>query len=437
MNKAYDSVNWDFLEAVLLRMGFDPNWVKMIMSCVSSVTLAVLVNGSPGKKFKPSRGLRQGDPLSPFLFLFVNDVLSKMIRKLCEENILEALQLSNGGPKISHLFFADDSIFFLKATLQNCEALSDTLEAYCCTSGQSMNLSKSTLFFSPNTRQEIVNLLSMVLNMPAVLNPGKYLGLPTIWGKSKVSALKYMTERIEEKISGWNKASLSQAGKEILIKAVASAVPTFPMSIFKFPKTTCKAINSSLANFWWGSGNSNGIHWKKWEALGLPKEEGGLGFRCMSDFNSALLAKQGWRIISNPDALWVKILKHRYFPNCSFLEASTGSSPSWVWSSLLHGRATLIPGLYWKVGNGSNINIWNDSWIPSLATRNLISLHHSTPQPRLVSDLIDRDSMSWNLTSITSSVSPEALRAIQVTAFGGENDPDSCFGLNPLLDVIQ
>lgn len=155
------------------------------------------------------------------------------------------------------MFFADDS-FFLKASLYNCEALSDALHLYYTVSGQSINLNKSSFYFSPNTRHEIVLLLSLILNMKAVDDPGLYLGLPTLWGRSKVAALKYVKEKINKRIVGWNSSSLNQAGKEIMIKAVAFAVPAYPMMVFKFPNSICNQISSSLSKFWWGNSDSSG-----------------------------------------------------------------------------------------------------------------------------------------------------------------------------------
>ncbi|KAL6190712.1 hypothetical protein ACLB2K_037106 [Fragaria x ananassa] len=260
MNKAYDRVDWHFLEKVLLKMGFQLSWVRIVMDCVSSVSMALIINGSLGKRFQPSRGLHQGDPLSPFLFLFINGVLSSMINKMCDQNVLDAVRITENGPLVSHFFFADDSLFFLKASLYNCETLSDTFHLYCTTSGQSINVNKSSLYFSPNTRQEIVHLLSLVLNMKAVDDPGMYLGLPTVWGRSKVAALKYVKEKINKRIVGWNSSSLTQAGKEIMIKAVAFTVPAYPMMVFKFPNSLCNQISSSLSKFWWGNSHSSGVH---------------------------------------------------------------------------------------------------------------------------------------------------------------------------------
>ncbi|KAL6142234.1 hypothetical protein ACLB2K_060517 [Fragaria x ananassa] len=215
MNKAYDRVDWHFLEKVLLKMGFQLSWVRIVMDCVSLVYMALIINGSLGKRFQPSLGLRQGDPLSPFMFLFINDVLSSMINKMCDQNLLDAVRIIENGPLVSHLFFADDSLFFLKASLYNCEAIFDSLHLYYTASSQSINVNKSSLYFSLNIRQEIVHFLSLVLNMKVVDDPGMYLGLPTVWGRSKMATLKYVKEKINKRIMGCNSSSLTQAGKKL------------------------------------------------------------------------------------------------------------------------------------------------------------------------------------------------------------------------------
>ncbi|PRQ24517.1 putative RNA-directed DNA polymerase [Rosa chinensis] len=129
ISKAYDSVEWDFLHAVLLKMGFHVHWVMLIMNCVRSVTLSILVNGKPFAFFALTRGLQQGDPLSPYLFLFVNDVLSTMVSKACAIHWLTPLQITPFAPKISHLLFVDDSLFFFDATQVNTSHLMFLLQS--------------------------------------------------------------------------------------------------------------------------------------------------------------------------------------------------------------------------------------------------------------------------------------------------------------------
>ncbi|CAN6713710.1 unnamed protein product [Malus baccata var. baccata] len=324
MHKAYDRVKWDFLMAVMEKMGFNSRWRSLIMGCISTVIFSILLNGQPGSKFTPSKGLRQGDPLSPYLFLLVSEVLSLLIQRESDRGRIEGIQMDRVGPMISHIFFADDTLIFLKAKARNCRNLVQVIDEYCSASGQQVNKSKSSVFFGGNVPDQLSLHLATILGMEKVGNPGVYLGVPAIWG------------RLLGKIQGWKRSILSQAGREVLIKAVAQAVPAYPMNLFKFPKTFCNDLDALISKFWWGQNEGeNGIHWVSKEQMGKSKDEGGLGLRCFTEFNNALLAKQCWRLLSEPNSLWASVIKGRYFPNCSFFDAKRGGRASWAWSSLL------------------------------------------------------------------------------------------------------
>jgi hypothetical protein len=153
-----------------------------------------------------------------------------------------------------------------------------------------------------------------------------YLGLPTFIGKSKHLAFQDIVERVTNRLSNWKIKFLSQVGKEVLLKVVVQAIPTYSMGVFLLPISLCKEINKFMQNFWWSNmSNNSKIHWMSWEKMGRAKSIGGLGFRDMMSFNKALLAKQGWRLLQDPDSIVGKILKAKYFPNESFLEAKLGS----------------------------------------------------------------------------------------------------------------
>ncbi|CAL2227339.1 unnamed protein product [Prunus armeniaca] len=142
MSKAYDRIEWDFVQAVLLKMGFARQWVGWVMRCLSSVEFAVIVNGKVGSYFNLTRGLRQGDPLSPYLFLIISYVLSSMINQAVTHGFIQGMKFGRGGPALSHLFFADDSLMFLKATENNCQVIVRILDSYCTASGQLVNFEK-------------------------------------------------------------------------------------------------------------------------------------------------------------------------------------------------------------------------------------------------------------------------------------------------------
>lgn len=151
MSKAYNRVEWGCLERIMLKMGFANKWVSTIMQCISSVKYAIRINGVPHGHIAPTRGLRQGDPLSPYLFLFCVEGLSTLINKVSINGELTGVAACRIGPRISHLFFANDGLIFCRATTRECENLQRILEEYEGASGQQLNREKTSLFFSHNT----------------------------------------------------------------------------------------------------------------------------------------------------------------------------------------------------------------------------------------------------------------------------------------------
>lgn len=193
----------------------------------------------------------------------------------------------------------------------------------------------------------------------------KYLGLPNMVGKKKSAALGYLKDCLRERIQGWEKKNLSKGVKEVLIKTVAQALPNYAMSMFLLPQQLCADMDNMLNKFWWrGSKHSRGIHWLSWERMCSNKSVGGLGFRKLQYFNKALLGKQGWRLIVNMDSLASKVYKERYYPNGSFLQATVGNNPSYIWRSIMESQVLLKKGAVRRVGKGTTIDILNDHWLP-------------------------------------------------------------------------
>lgn len=166
-----------------------------------------------------------------------------------------------------------------------------------------MNYSKSSIYLSPNASPELGAEIGVALRINPTTDPGVYLGIPAIQGRSKKEALGYICNKIQKMVHGGKASSLTMAGREVLIKSVALATPAYLMSCFKFPSSTCKAINGDLSRFWWGSHDDGGnkIYWKSWEHLCLSKSDGGMGFRDIETFNLAVLAMQCWILWKNPD----------------------------------------------------------------------------------------------------------------------------------------
>ena len=150
-------------------------------------------------------------------------------------------------------------------------------------------------------------------------------------GWKKYHTFSFLKDRVWKKLQGWRGQTLSRVGKEILIKAVAQSIPTYTMGVFQLPVKLCEELQALCARFWWGQiGNERKIHWLSWEKLTRPKSEGGIGFKDLRQFNLAMLAKQGWRLLQDQESLLFKCLKARCFPRCHFLEATDSLTSSFT-----------------------------------------------------------------------------------------------------------
>ena len=225
---------------------------------------------------------------------------------------------------------------------------------------------------------------------------GKYLGLPSIIRKSNNEVFAEIKERVGRKLAGWKENFLSIEGREILIKAMAQAIPSYTMSCFQLPKGLCDDIEGMMRRFWWGQrGQDSRIAWVSWKRLCKSKLKGGMGFRNLQAFNLAMLAKQGGRLLMNPNSLVARVYKAKYYPHRNVLNASLGSRPSYAWRSIMQGIEVVKKGSRWRVGNGKLIHIWKDKWLPTPTTSKVVSPPCSFDDYPMVSALIDYDTRRW------------------------------------------
>lgn len=242
----------------------------------------------------------------------------------------------------------------------------------------------------------------------------KYLGLPVHVGKSKTGSFAYLKDRIWKRMQGWNEKFLSWAGKEIMIKAVAQAIPTFAMGCFDISKTICDQISAMICKFWWNhQEGKHKIHWLSRDQLMKPKGEGGLGFRDIHIFNLAMLA-QGWRLWQQLDSLCAQVLKAKYYASCSVLQAKPKAGMSYTWRSILRGIELLKKGVIWRVGDGLGLNMWTDPWLPRDFSR-----HPITPRGGIVltevADLLDPATGSWDVPLVRDIFWEEDAEVILAT----------------------
>ncbi|XP_027086733.2 uncharacterized protein [Coffea arabica] len=362
------------------------------------------LNGVQFGYLRPQRGIRQGDPISPYLFLICAEAFSCLLQEA------EA---------------CDDTLLFGKATLQEARHIQDILQLYKEASGQEINLEKSAVVFSSNTDFSTRQDITQFLNIKEVVAHEKYLGLPTIIRRSKREVFSSIKDRIWQRIQGWNEQWLSKGGKEVLLKAVVQAIPTYSMSCFKFPDSLLMDIQSMMSNFWWGDGNkARPIHWVSWDKLCNRKEDGGMGFRQLKTFNLALLSKQAWRIATQPSSLLHRVYKAKYFPNTDFFQAQEGSRPSWSWRGLCEVRKYIEAGSRWRVGSGQSIKIWSDRWLPRPFTFKIVSRSTALPENSTVDSLIDWERKTWRVDLLQEIFWPEETELIQSIPIGDSHNRD-------------
>ncbi|XP_074313988.1 uncharacterized protein LOC141649192 [Silene latifolia] len=419
-------------------MGF-PDWtIELIMKCISSVSYEILINGIPSQKILPRCGLRQGDPLSPYIFVICTEVLSQCLRKEERLGTIKGVQICRGSQAISHLFFADDSIFFLEGkSSSSCSTLASTISNYCRASGQRINEAKSAIIISPSSSLSFAQDCFKIFRVSPTAEMGKYLGLPTAigiseYGKSKRDIFNFLIDNVKKRTSSWNGLLLSSAGRLSLISSILSSLSTYFLSVFKMPVSVTSKIDSLLSQFWWrGSRTSKGISWCSKLFLSQPKGLGGLGIRNTRCFNQALLAKIGWNMLRDPSSLISRTIGVQLgldWNNCVNRVETVKSKDSWICKGILWGAKTFTKHIAWMVGSESSLNVWTSPWVDGLIPipkhYDLLLVEPSLSKLR-VKDLISNS--TWNVDMVMCFFEDSFIAKILAIPLSKENKEDFAF----------
>ncbi|XP_028099143.1 uncharacterized protein LOC114298722 [Camellia sinensis] len=283
------------------------------MCCVTSVTTTIIWNGERLQEFKPRRGLRQGDPFSPYLFVLCLERLSNMIRTKVENKEWKGIHVARGGPCLTHLLFADDLMLFAKADISNCDTIMTVMNEFFEIFGLKINAHKSKLFVSPNIDRRNTRELSTNCGIPLTFELGKYLGVPLIHGRVNKGHFNTILEKMQRKLAGWKTSVVSLAGRATLIQSVSFVLPAYTTQTMELPIKVCNEIDRLNMNFLWGDTlGKKRIHLVKWDDVCKPKKLGGLGIRKARNQNLVLLVKLSWKWICEEEALWKDVLKSKY-----------------------------------------------------------------------------------------------------------------------------
>ncbi|KAF7840012.1 reverse transcriptase [Senna tora] len=362
LEKAYDKLNWSFISSILTNMNFSPETTSLIHACMSLVSHQILINGTLSNSFKPTRGIRQGDPLSPFIFICCMQYLSSLIDAQVRNKSWFAPKIRN--TPISHLLFADDVLFFARVDPSSISAIKFAVNNFLYCSGLSINNSKSSIWFSNNTPPNMRNTASRDLNFSIVDKPGKYLG-SVLGFKGKHNDFIPLLTKVQNRIDNWSNRFLSLAGKTTLINSVISPIITFHTNTAILPSKTCKIIDKNIRDFFWSSAsNKKKIHTIAWNKVCLPTSLGGLGIHLYKERNLSLITKLAWQVKSNPNTLWSKTVSHYLNPHCN--------SYSTTGRAIKKGAYLISSNSTFSVCNGKNTNVWFDKWFNKVSLRSLI-----------------------------------------------------------------
>jgi hypothetical protein len=350
---------------LLKRCGFGERWREWIEWCISSIRFSILVNGSPEGFFNSSRGIRQGDPLSPLLFVMVMEALSRMVNATVEQGLIAGFSVGErvfSDLVVSHSLFADDTLIFCEACMEQICYVCLILLCFEAVSGLKVNFGKSELVAVGEVGS--IGTLAAYLGCRVANLPMKYLGLPLGAAYKAVSMWNEVTEQMERRLAGWKKLCLSKGGRVTLIKSTLSNLLTYYLSLFPVPVSVANRIEKIQRDFLWGGmGDEPKMHLVNWDQVCRPIRAGGLGIRNVLKFNKALFGKWLWRYATESEALWYKIIKEKYEEQDGgwVSKEVSGSFVVGLWKHIRRGWDLFAQNVRFEVGIGSKIRFWHDT----------------------------------------------------------------------------
>lgn len=319
LEKAFDMVDWDFLDMVLKHKGFGEKWRKWIRACISTTSFSIIINGKSSGKFTATRGLRQGDPLSPFLFIIITVVLSQLLHQGEQQGQLSGCESRCGLIKINHLF-ADDTLLFSNKDPFFVKKLHKIIKFFEVASGLSNNYNKSSVY-GISIGTQIITRIANAWGCTTGSWPSTYLGLPLNGNPKKEIFWLPINEKLQIRLCKWNNLFISKGGRHTILQSILTNLPTYYLSLFKISAKVADRMDKIFGDFLWEGPNNNGKpHLINWNTTQLAIKEGGLGIGNIKQRNRALLSRWVWRYITEPKQLWRRLISAKY-----------SRSPSTIW----------------------------------------------------------------------------------------------------------
>ncbi|GJW97775.1 putative reverse transcriptase domain, reverse transcriptase zinc-binding domain protein [Tanacetum coccineum] len=303
-----------FLHKILIGFGFHPRMIAWIMECVSTTSFSLSVNGSLHGFFKGKRGLRQGDPLSPYLFTLIMEVFTLMLQR--RVRVTQSFTYHRYCSKLDliNLCFADDLFLFAHGDADSARVIMESLDEFQGVSGLVPSLPKSTAYFCNVLNHTKIAILHIIPFEEGRM-PVKYLGVPLISTRLVYRDCKELIEKVQNRIWDWKNKSLSAAGRLQLLPSVIGSMHIYWASIFILPTRILLDLEQLMRGFLWCQGDiRKGKAKVAWDVVCLPKKEGGLGIRKLDVFNKALMISHIWSLLNRKESFWVRWI-HAYKVN--------------------------------------------------------------------------------------------------------------------------
>nr|XP_043615902.1 uncharacterized protein LOC122587801 [Erigeron canadensis] len=340
------------------------------------------------------RGLRQGDPMSSYLFTLVMEVLTLLLQYVSSDSPFtfhhQCVQQS-----VINVCFADDLFLFAHGDLDSAKVVMDALNVFKDMSGLTPNLPKSTIFFC-NVSDRVKNAILDIMPFEEDQLSVKYLGVHLISTRLVYKDCAILIERMEKKITNW----LYFAGRLQLINSVLISMHTYWASVFILPTRILHELERKMRGFLWCQGVLvKGKAKVAWKSVCTPKYEGDLGKRHIFDLNNALIEKHVWSILNNRESLWVKWVHSYRLKGRNFWDFPFQSNVSWGWRKLLQLHPIIRPFIWSKLGDGCSTSVWFDKWFSGCPLRDFLSPRDISRagfvMSSSVADLVDNGSWKW------------------------------------------
>ncbi|XP_073060321.1 uncharacterized protein [Primulina eburnea] len=355
IQKAYDTVDWSFLKEVLSGLNFPRVFIDWIMECVSTTSYSISLNGNYHGHFKGQRGLRQGDPLSPFLFTLCLEVLSRSLKRTSRSAHF-GFHPKCANLRITHLAYADDLLLLSRGDTRSVSMIMECLNNFGDMAGLRVNLLKSNIYMAAiddRVRDEILQITGF---SPGNL-PFRYLGVPLAARNLRSSDYSKLVESIAAKFNSWPRQSLSYAGKIELVRSVVQGIECFWLSILPIPNCIIDSIHSLCRKFVWPTKHPP----IAWVTLCKSIDDGGLGLKNLKCWNKALIAKTLWKIQMRKESLWIRWVNHFY--------SKVGGVWSWGWhkdeSPLIKQLIAIRDEIVLRMGSVDAASTTLQSWFSS------------------------------------------------------------------------